>query len=45
MDFQTFLDRLILIPAQILRTGRRLVFRLLAWRPDLPILFRFLDAL
>jgi hypothetical protein len=45
MDFRTFLERLILIPAQILRTGRRLVFRLLAWRPDLPILFRFLDAL
>lgn len=45
MDFQTFLHRLILIPAQILHTGRRLVFRLLAWRPDLPILFRFLDAL
>lgn len=45
MDFRTFLQRLILIPAQILHTGGRLVFRLLAWRPDLPILFRFLDAL
>jgi len=45
MDFRTFLQRLILIPAQILRTGRRLVFRLLAWRPDLPILFRLLDAI
>jgi len=45
MDFRTFLQRLILIPAQILRTGRRLVFRLLGWRPDLPILFRLLDAL
>lgn len=45
MDFRTFLQRLILVPAQILRTGRRLVFRLLGWRPDLPILFRLLDAL
>lgn len=45
MDFRTFLQRLILIPVQILHTGRRLVFRLLAWRPDLPILFRLLDAL
>ena len=44
MDFRTFLQRIILIPAQILHTGRRLVFRLLAWRPDLPILFRLLDA-
>ena len=45
MDFRTFLQRLILIPAQILHTAGRLVFRLLAWRPDLPILFRLLDAL
>jgi len=45
MDFRTFLQRLILVPAQIIRTGRRLIFRLLAWRPDLPILFRLLDAL
>jgi len=45
MDFRSFLQRLILIPAQILHTGRRLVFRLLSWRPDLPILFRLLDAL
>lgn len=45
MDFRTFLARLLLIPAQILHTGRRLIFRLLTWRPDLPILFRLLDAL
>jgi len=45
MDFRSFVQRLILVPAQILRTGRRLVYRLLAWRPDLPVLFRFLDAL
>ena len=45
MEFRSFVNRLILIPAQILRTGRTLVYRLLAWRPDLPILFRFLDAL
>ena len=45
MDFRSFVQRLVLVPAQILRTGRALVYRLLAWRPDLPILFRFLDAL
>ena len=45
MDFRTFVQRLILVPAQIIRTGRRLVYRLLAWRPELPILFRFLAAL
>ncbi|MBL9027259.1 MAG: hypothetical protein JNL21_34010 [Myxococcales bacterium] len=42
MDFRSFVQRL---PAQILRTGPTLVYRLLAWRPDLPILFRLLDAL
>ena len=45
MEFRSFVQRLIMVPAQILRTGRALVFRLLAWRPDLPVLFRFLDAL
>jgi hypothetical protein len=45
MEFRSFVQRFILIPAQILRTGRTLVYRLLAWRPDLPVLFRFLDAL
>ena len=45
MEFRSFVQRLIMVPAQILRTGRRLVYRLLAWRPELPIFFRLLDAL
>jgi hypothetical protein len=45
MDFRTFVQRFILIPAQIVHTGRRTIYRLLAWRPDLPYLFRLLDAL
>jgi hypothetical protein len=45
MEFRSFVQHFILIPAQILRTGRTLVYRLLAWRPELPVLFRFLDAL
>jgi hypothetical protein len=44
MEFRTFLQNLIWIPAQIIRSGRRLIYRLLAWRPHLPILFRLLDA-
>jgi hypothetical protein len=44
MDFRSFLQRFVLIPAQIIRRSRRLIFRLLAWRPDLPVLFRLLDA-
>ena len=45
MDFRSFIQRFVLVPAQIVRSGRRLVYRLLAWRPDLPIFFRLLDAL
>jgi hypothetical protein len=45
MDFRTFVQRFMIVPAQIIRTGRRTIFRLLAWRPDLPCLFRLLDAL
>lgn len=45
MDFRSFVQRFILVPAQIVRTGRRLAYRLLGWRPALPVLFRFLDAL
>jgi hypothetical protein len=44
MEFRTFLQQLVMVPAQILRTGHRIVFRLLAWRPRLSILFRLLDA-
>ena len=45
MEFRSFVQRFMLVPAQILRTGRRLIYRLLAWRPELPIFFRLLDAL
>ena len=45
MDFRTFFQSFILIPAQIIRSGRRLIYRVLAWRPELPILFRLIDAL
>jgi len=44
MEFRTFLQQLVMVPAQILRTGHRIVFRLLAWRPQLSLLFRLLDA-
>lgn len=44
MDFRSFVQRFVLIPAQISLHGRSLIIRLLAWRPDLPVLFRLLDA-
>lgn len=45
MEFRSFVQRFILVPTQILRTGRQLIYRLLAWRPEFPIFFRLLDAL
>lgn len=45
MEFRSFVQWFMLIPTQILTTGRQLVYRLLAWRPDLSIFFRLLDAL
>jgi hypothetical protein len=44
MEFRTFLAAMINIPCQILRSGRRLIYRVLAWNPWLPIFFRFLKA-
>ena len=44
MEFRTFVSAIINIPAQIIRTGRRIIFRLLSWNPWEKILFRFLDA-
>ena len=45
MSFKTFVQSLMLIPAQIVRHSRGLIVRILSWRPDLPVLFRLLDAL
>lgn len=45
MDFRTFVQSFIMIPVQILRTGRRLIYRLLAWRPEVPVLLRMADAM
>ena len=45
MEFKTFVNYFVRLPAQIVQTGRRLVYRLLAWNPRLPIFFRLTDAL
>jgi Transposase DDE domain group 1 len=45
IEFKTFVNAFVRIPCQIVRTGRRLVFRLLAWNPYQPILFRLLSVL
>ena len=45
MDFRTFLNAVIQVPAQIIQSGRQRIWRVLAWRPQLSALFRLSDAL
>jgi hypothetical protein len=45
MEFRTFLRAVMLVPSQIVRTGRRVVFRLLGWNPWQHVLLRAVDAL
>jgi Transposase DDE domain group 1 len=45
LEFKTFLNAFMLLPCQIIKTGRKVVYRLLAWNPHLPIFFRLLDVL
>jgi Transposase DDE domain group 1 len=40
MEFKKFLNAFVLLPCQIIRTGRRLVYRLLSWNPWQNIFFR-----
>ena len=44
MDFSTFRQTMIMIPTQIIRSARRLIYRLLAWSPTLQVLFRLHDC-
>jgi hypothetical protein len=45
LQFRTFVQAFVRVPCQLVRTGRRLVFRLLSWNRHQAIFFRFLDAL
>jgi hypothetical protein len=40
MEFRTFVNSLMRLPAQVVRTGRRLVFRLLAWNDWQPVFLK-----
>jgi len=44
MEFKKFLNTLMRVPCQIVRTGRRIVYRLLAWNPWLGVLLRAADV-
>jgi hypothetical protein len=45
MEFRTFLNALMRIPAQIVKTGRRIVFRFMTYTRWLPALFRGVEGL
>ena len=45
MEFKQFLNYLMRVPCQIVRTGRRIVYRLLSWNPWQEVLVRGVEAL
>jgi len=45
MEFKTFLNAFMRIPVQVVRTSRRLEYRLLAWNPWQSVLLRGVDQL
>lgn len=45
MEYRSFFNAVLMVPAQVVRTGRRLILRILAWRPELATFFRLVDAL
>lgn len=44
MEFRKFLNAFMLMPCQIVRTGRRILYRLLSWNPWQHVFFRLADA-
>jgi hypothetical protein len=45
LEFKTFVQTFVRLPCQLVRAGRRLVYRLLAWNPYQPIFFRLVSVL
>jgi len=45
MKFKTFLNAFMHVPCQIIRTGQRIVYRLLSWNPWQHVFLRGVDAL
>jgi hypothetical protein len=40
MEFKTFVNAFLRLPCQIIRAGRRLIYRILSWNPWQPVFFR-----
>jgi hypothetical protein len=45
IEFKTFVNAFVRLPCQLVRTGRKLVYRLLAWNPYQTIFFRLVSTL
>jgi len=45
LEFKTFVQAFVRLPCQIVRTGRRLIYRVLSWNPHQPIFFRLATVL
>jgi hypothetical protein len=45
MEFKTFINAFLRVPCQVVRSGRRIVCRLLGWNHWQPVFFRVLDQL
>jgi hypothetical protein len=45
MEFRGFVNQFINIPAQIVKTGRRVIFRLIGYSPQMHLFFRLLDSI
>lgn len=45
LEFKAFVNAFVRLPCQVIRTSRRIIYRLLGWNPQLPIFFRVISAL
>lgn len=45
MEFKTFINAFMRIPCQIVRTGRKIIYRILSWNPNQMTFFRLLQRL
>ena len=45
MEFHTFLNAFMRVPCQLIRTSRKLIFRLLSWNPWQHVFLRLVDVL
>jgi hypothetical protein len=45
LEFKTFVQAFVRLPCQLVKTGKRLVYRLLSWNPYQPIFFRLVSVL